>query len=182
MAGDGQGVTITELTGERRTLTLTGRNRPDGPVTVSDEQRATQTWYPGNRRASVQVMGDKGDPIVLRGRLTGPIETPDGVKNVRDLLHGLRESGSQCRLVWGDRIQRIVRVKRVSFEWYQENRARYEVTLEVDERLEAARVIPLRAPPKVLADLRAGMEALQEASGVLRLGVSAIKLAVQALR
>jgi hypothetical protein len=58
---------LTELTGERRTLELGGRALPKDTFTLEGKQRAEFTWYPGNPRASVQMLGTEESPSTLSG-------------------------------------------------------------------------------------------------------------------
>lgn len=146
LPSDGQGVTIQELRPPGRIITFAGRDRPEQPVDIGGEQRATQTYYPGSKKASVQFHGTKRHPIILRGWFDDPLTRLDGgVKTREALLKGMMEGGNLCRLVWGDMIICQGRVKSVVVKLYQENRAQYEVVFEVDQddRIAALTPIPL---------------------------------------
>lgn len=59
--------TIQELTGDKRTLTLTQRALPYGPMSWSGKQRAEFTTYPGNPIKTMQVLGAEENPSDMSG-------------------------------------------------------------------------------------------------------------------
>lgn len=176
MAADGQAVTISELAAPRRVVTFAGRDLPEKGLVVAGEQRSVQSHYPGTQMASVQVLGTKEDPIVLTGWFQDEIVS-DPTAQIR-LLRGIMQGGSLCRLVWGDVISRVGRVKRCEFPFHEEKRVRYSVTFEVDQADEAIAMkpIPVRSV-QVLGDLELqlddvrtkGSEALTTARTILAL-------------
>lgn len=146
LPADGQGVTIQELRPPGRIITLSGRDRPEQPVAVGGEQRVTQTYYPGTKKASVQFHGTKRHPITLRGWFDDPLTQLDGGVQTREaLLKGMMEGGNLCRLVWGGVIVCQGRVKGVVVEYHMQQRAKYEITFEVDQddRIAALTPIPI---------------------------------------
>lgn len=159
MPADGLPVQIIELAPPFRFLTFAGRDRPERPVAVGGEQRAVQTHYPGSSRASVQVMGTREDPIVLRGWFWDELSILDGGPEARvAVLRGLMQ-GQSCQLIWGTTIVRTGRVGRCNFEFHRDRRIRYEVTFEVDAANEAVALVPLPLVASVAQDLKAGIDA-----------------------
>lgn len=59
--------TIQELTGDKRTLTLTQRALPYRPMEWSGSQRAEFTTYPGNPIKTMQVLGAEEEPSEMSG-------------------------------------------------------------------------------------------------------------------
>lgn len=58
---------LQELTGPSNTLLLQGRALPYQPLSVGGSMRAEFTWYPGNPRATVQMLGAQEKPSTIRG-------------------------------------------------------------------------------------------------------------------
>jgi len=65
--GQGTPLVITELTGDRRSITLTGRALPYQPLVFSGTMRLESTWYPGNPIATTQVFGAAEDETSMKG-------------------------------------------------------------------------------------------------------------------
>lgn len=59
---------ITEQTGEKRTLELKARALPYQGWALEGEQRATDTWYPGNPTATIQMLGTRESPSTAQGQ------------------------------------------------------------------------------------------------------------------
>lgn len=58
---------LEELTGDRHTLSLTGRALPFRPISFEGEMRAQTTWYPGNPIGSLQMLGAKLNSTTMNG-------------------------------------------------------------------------------------------------------------------
>lgn len=144
MAADGLPVVISELAPPFRILKLDGRDRPERPVSVPTEQRATQTHYPGTGKASVQFMGTKEGTVMLRGWFQDALSVFDGGPQTRvDLARGIMQGGNLCRLQWGTSIYRTGRIKTFNPEYHRAQRIRYEIGFEVDEQNELVATSPL---------------------------------------
>lgn len=61
-------VTIEELSGSKRVLELHGAGLPHKPTKWSGKQSVKTTWYPGNARASQQVLGPQESPSTWSGK------------------------------------------------------------------------------------------------------------------
>jgi len=61
-------LTIRELDGPNRSITLRGKSLPDEGFSAGVEQRGEVAYYPGNPVGSVQSMGPKFLPSTLTGR------------------------------------------------------------------------------------------------------------------
>lgn len=61
-------MTIRELTGDQRTIRLTGRSLPHRPFELSGSQRHSLDWYPGSPIGTLQVFGAKEEGSTFRGR------------------------------------------------------------------------------------------------------------------
>lgn len=59
--------TIEELTGDRRSISLGGRALPYPGVAWGATMRNKKTWYAGNPRGTLQVLGPEYDPTDLSG-------------------------------------------------------------------------------------------------------------------
>lgn len=176
MPADGLPVVIVELAPPARTVELAGRDRPEQGVKVGSVQRTTQTYYPGTSQASVQVMGTREEPIVLRGWFQDAFAVLVGGGTPGDriaLLRAIQQGGAQCRLIWGDAIVRVGRVARVEADYRQAGRIRYEITFEVDQPSEAPALRPAILGAGVQAALKA---ALAAASSAAKLAVSTARV------
>lgn len=60
-------IIITELSGSQREIQLGGRALPYRGVSWGLEMRTKLTWYPGNPRATQQVLGPQYEPTILNG-------------------------------------------------------------------------------------------------------------------
>lgn len=58
---------ITELTGSQRSISLGGRALPYRGVSWGATMRSKQTWYPGNPRGTLQVLGPQYEPTIIVG-------------------------------------------------------------------------------------------------------------------
>lgn len=141
---NGKPVVLVELSPPYRKLSLGGRERPERPLQRVHTQRSKQTYYPGSKRASVQVLGSHDEPIVLRGWFNNPSNAIDGGARVRELtLRALAKSGSLISLTWGTHIVVNGRVQQVKTDWRKANQCRYEFTFEVDQNNEPEALTPL---------------------------------------
>lgn len=110
----GSSFIITELSGERREVTLSGRGLPYRPFSLRTGQRVELTWLPGSPVATSTVLGAREDPTTLRGMWKerffygGDEEPPFKVNNrqvssVReavDILEKICQQGQQVRVSW----------------------------------------------------------------------------------
>ncbi len=173
MPADGIHVLIQELGPPFRLMTFAGADMPERPLGVAGSQRAVQTWYPGQSKASTQVMGTEEEPIVLRGWFRDPLTILDGGATVRvATLRGIMQGQGLCQLIWGDVVVRKGRVARCDFKFHRTQVVRYEITFEVDQADEVVAVVPLPIVAAVGADLKAGID---EAIAALETGAEVIR-------
>ena len=64
----GTAFVITELTGEKRTITMKGRGLPKRPFTLSGSMRTDLSWYAGSPEGTLQIMGASLDPTTISGK------------------------------------------------------------------------------------------------------------------
>ena len=67
VASDGSSFSIRELTGDQRSVILTGRGMPYRPLGFKGKQGLTITWLPGNPIATATVLGPQEDPSDVNG-------------------------------------------------------------------------------------------------------------------
>lgn len=102
---------ITELSGDRRALVLTGRGLPYRPYTLKTKQRIDLTWYPGNPVATATVLGAAEEPTTIQGMWKDKFIGEPGaivfagndVTNVRDaagIVDELVRSGRPLEVTW----------------------------------------------------------------------------------
>jgi len=146
---------IEELTGEKHTLTLSGRSMPYQPIAFEGAMRAEFTWYPGNPQATAQVLGPSESPTSINGvwkdrfikTATDPIpelnipELPvsnvqgraeyDGIL-VRDVsslvsaMDGFRRRGQMLKMTW-DQITRHGLMTKFRHAWLRHEDVEWEV-------------------------------------------------------
>lgn len=161
-------VIIAEMAPPFRSITLAGRDKPEQPILVAGQQRATTTNYPGSSRTSVQVLGTSEEPIILRGWFADPLSIVDGGARTRmALLRGLMQGQNPCTLTWGHTIVRTGRVERCEFSIYRRNKVRYEITFAVDQPDEAIARRPRPLLPVSGADVMAALNGIRTAFEVL---------------
>ena len=124
---DASSFTITELTGEKRTLELKGRALPYQPFEMGAKMRAEFTWYPGNPSATIQVLGNQEKPSVVRGLWkdrfikqsdsAGNTVQSTGIallnnqpladaKAVKDTVESIRIAAQEVEVKWDDEVRR----------------------------------------------------------------------------
>jgi hypothetical protein len=105
----GKTMSIVELDGKKRAITLTGRSMPYSAVDWAVEQRVKTTWYPGNPVASQQVLGGQEQPTVMKGTWKDRFITNSfqiiGIdigtaENAVLLFHEICRSGVPLRVQW----------------------------------------------------------------------------------
>lgn len=82
-------------------VSLRGRAMPYAPFTLESEQRIKTTWYPGNPKATQQVMGVTEKPTTITGiwkdRYIG-----DGVSRfLAKVFENIGRSAPQLQVTWG---------------------------------------------------------------------------------
>lgn len=117
--------TITELTGQKRTVRLVGRALPYRPFELSGIQRLETTWYPGCPEGTNSVFGSALEPSSINGmwkdkyvaavsggqRNVLPPATVNGtaVQSVDELVNtmdSIRAEGQEIEVIWFTKIRR----------------------------------------------------------------------------
>lgn len=140
-------LTITELTGFQRVVELRGRALPYRPASWAGTMRHKATWYPGNKNATLQVLGPAEEVTSLNGMwkdrfLPGQVrvENAEEVNTAEDLialLNDIRISGNELRVQWANEVrngilvmfdanyQRVEDVEwTMEFSWYSRGETR----------------------------------------------------------
>jgi hypothetical protein len=106
--------TITERTGDKRSVVLTGRALPYRPLTLSGSQRNTVEWYPGNPIGVAQIYGAKEEPTTINGMWKdiflgegnhNPYATVNGapmltVIDLAEEIDDIRRKGQEIVVTW----------------------------------------------------------------------------------
>lgn len=117
--GNATSFTITEQTGQQRSLILTARALPYRPFQLTGNMRVSTTWYPGNPEATVQLLGTSEDTTSINGmwkqRFIGDPNSPaklgdnigevnpTDITNVEDLVlvvDDIRRQGQLLKVSW----------------------------------------------------------------------------------
>lgn len=113
---------ITEITGSQRSIELKNRALPYRPIEWPGSQHNKQTWYAGNRVATIQVLGPRENSIEIKGVwktrylrsdavLIGFDDLVSAGENITaeiltKAFHVLRRSGNQIEIRWGPEVRR----------------------------------------------------------------------------
>lgn len=112
--GDISTITIEELSGSERIVELHGGGLPHKPTEWGGKQTIKTTWYPGNPRASQQVLGSQEVPSHWTGEWsrvklsrTPVILHDDGGQHsiarpeqIMEFIEDIRRSGALLRVTW----------------------------------------------------------------------------------
>jgi hypothetical protein len=106
--------TLVELTGDKRTLQLTGRALPYKPYTLSGSQRNSIEWYNGNPVGVLQVYGAKEKETQISGMWKdmflgetdhAPYASVNGSPltttiDLAELVDDIRRKGQEIKVTW----------------------------------------------------------------------------------
>jgi len=148
MAETGSSFTIRELTGQKRTLSLSQRALPYRPFTLSGTLRAETTWYPGSPVASMQVLGPSEEDTTISGRWTdrylktsdesGRGVEPQAVVKVTNapapadvfalttLVDDMRRQGQMIEVTWDEQVRRGI-IKQFKQTWQRREICEWEL-------------------------------------------------------
>lgn len=154
---DDDAVILRELSGELSAVVLYGPNLPEQLVAAT-ELRTVTTHYPGNHRASTQVLGLKHDDITLDGQFRDVWTRADGDARARIAsLQAIQSAGRLCELSWGETVVRRGFLKRVEPAFRRAGVIGYRLVFQVDEADAADAIRPRSYPPIPEGDLAAAM-------------------------
>jgi len=148
---DTSAVIIEEITGPyNRQVVLSGAALPHKPSEWHSKQKVTTTWYPGNNRASQQVIGPQDPPSKWTGKWSlvqlarSPVLLIDQTGNrtftqhpmdIMTFIEDIQRQGALLRVVWstadGGVAQNITREGRIEdIKWNVETA--YDIGWEFD--------------------------------------------------
>ncbi len=120
-AGDVSTFNINELTGEERTVRLTGRGLPYRPYELSAAQRVKTKFYPGNPVGIATVLGAEEQSTTLRGAWKDKFigvgagdSTPitisgEAIRNTRTAVAAMESivrEGQEVEVTWDEQVRR----------------------------------------------------------------------------
>lgn len=168
-------ITIIELEGEFRSIVLDSTRMPPD-LTLAGDLRAITTYYPGNSKASVQIMGTKEDDITIEGWLkdvwTGIAgSAEEAFRRMREVWLGQR----YCEFSWGDYIRRGY-VRRVEGLIVRRADIQYKIVFAVAEadEVEVIGLVPAKAPQAL--DLHAQLQTMQLRLNGLNLAIDGLNV------
>lgn len=152
---DALAFTISEMTGDARTLVLCERALPYRPIAFSGSQRTKSISYIGNPVKSTQVLGSDEDPFECSGfwkdkyigDTTGnsPGQSPayyihNGkttqlltVVDLVNLVDDMRRKGQRVELQWGPQVRRGI-IKWFSHKWHNIHDVEWTLRVEVTDQ------------------------------------------------
>lgn len=170
---------ITQLRPPFKSISLGDASAPHGrrrkgAVTETDfELRMETTRYPGQRRPSWNIFGDKESPIVLRGRLMDSALGPRGARAKLLEVKNLIKDGVECSVRWGSLLSYVGLPHRIRAGREDAAEIVYEISIDVAEDAELARRIALPDPPQPPITTALAIDAkLLEITSILRKGIA----------
>lgn len=164
MADDDDGeFTIRELTGDRRTITLTARSLPYRPFTLSGDHRVETTWYAGSPVATQQASGAREQPttingwwkdrfltgaVVVDGEVVGNVSTAQGLAA---LLDDVRVKGQLLEVIW-NHVRRFGILSNFKQSWHTPTDLEWEMTFDWQSKGQDARPSSTRTAAASLPD------------------------------
>lgn len=149
MSGDASSLTIRELSGERRSIVLSGRGLPFRPFELGKEQRVELTWLPGIGEATATVMGPKQPPLQMQGKWADKYLTDANFDPMRTdypimlngvlvatvdeackLFDSLTESGQMVELTWFTQ-RRTGIISKFTPRWHTVHDVEWSLNIEV---------------------------------------------------
>lgn len=184
----GSAFVVEELTGPKRTVTMTGWCLPVRPVSTETKQRISKHYYPGATVATVQVLGPEHGETDVRGTLRtrymssgtymtlttgGTTEIIQTASYARKVLTDILKAGQPLRVRWSRQDGSELGVTQYGFATsvkFNEHRAEV-IEWEVEfawtadgELIPQTQVVPLVLSPRNLLDsIRSLIEALNAA-------------------
>jgi len=135
--------TLKELSGQGRTVRLTGRALPYPPYTLSGTMRLDTTWYPGNPEATIQFFGAAEDETTINGYWKDRFIKPGGgdesspatidgepVADVFDLVKkvdDIRRQGQLLEVTW-DETLRHGAISKFEQKWNRRQDVEWSIT------------------------------------------------------
>jgi len=175
-------VTITEQSGQRRTITLRERALPHRPVTWGGRHRTKLTWYQGNPVATQQVLGPEETSTTFTGTwhdrfIRGSILVDDDPAPISTaqravrLFTEIRRSGVELNVVWGLEVLRGVLVD-FRVDWDRAEDCSWTMEFEWNSRdgdsVKLAKAAPVRTKSDLLSALNGAEDALAFATDFSR--------------
>jgi hypothetical protein len=152
-------IVITELTGEKRQLIISGRSMPYRPVGLGgSRQRKRKTYYDGNPTATVQALGVEKPTNTMDGKISERYLTGSGkvlwgeqtewgneklydatplvrAKDVYEAFEALCTGLQLCRVDWAG-ISWFGYLQRTNYEWTRKEEFVYYLTWEWTQPVE----------------------------------------------
>lgn len=170
----GEPVTIRELEGDLRTVTLEGPDLPEQGVEAPVSMRMVRTRYPGSSGVSTQIMGIEEGDIELRCTFNDALTyVSDGALAQIATLRGLVTGGAWCELAWGTTLVRRGFVSKVVPRYQRESLIGCIITFAPDEADEAVYM----AIPQPVVSLEQIIASMQSSIRLLDLLDDAIAIA-----
>ncbi len=139
---------IRELSGDKRTLKLTGRALPYRPFVLDGSQRNTIEWYPGSPVGTLQVYGAKEEATTITGQWKDVFLGEGGhspyavieqgelglgsfsistVRELANVVDEMRRMGGEVEVTWLDQARRGI-VDRFVQKWHTGHDLEWEMT------------------------------------------------------
>jgi hypothetical protein len=134
----GKSWTFTQLTGDKKTLSLQGyaapfgRPRKDPVATTPFEVREYERHYPGSDIPTRHIFGMRWDDIELHGRWMDSAGGRDFARQKVREIESFINDQRKCRIVWGDTLSFVGLLKRIETAWESPAQVAWKLTIKVD--------------------------------------------------
>lgn len=156
---------IRELTGDKRTISLTEHALPRRPLSIGGKHRVETTWYAGSPVATQQACGAEEEPLVCsgfwktlfleRGEVeasgagVGDVYTAQGMA---ELIDDVRVKGQTVEVTWNHLI-RVGTISRFTQQWHTPDDVEWELTFDWQSKGQSARIASTRSSSAALPDI-----------------------------
>jgi hypothetical protein len=159
--------TFQELTGERRTLTLTGRALPYRPLSLSGTMRAEVTYYPGSPEPTVQMLGSTEEETTIVGMWKDRFITLDSGFALLNLVDDMRRKGQLIQISW-DEIVRQGFISQFEQTWDSRRDVSWSITfrcINQGDVVPNANISAISKPDQFAATIQNALETAAQAFG-----------------
>lgn len=138
---DGEPFIISELEGDFRSVELADAALPEKGVKEESKLRLVKSWYPGQKRASVQVMGTEDGDTPITGWLKDTwLGAAGAALEIKNSLKAIHRGQRLCSMQWGRTIDQVGFIRELRFFHDRDADIRYEIVFDVVESGEAEAV------------------------------------------
>ena len=146
-------------------LRMVGNMLPLIPFEFGGEQKLVEKYYPGNPEPSVQILGSREAPLVIKGRLHDRRQaagTTGIAWAVKDVLEDIRRRGNLVRISLGDSWVRYGYLQLTKFPMRDRNNLEYNLTFFIVSENSPSQNPILTSRKQVPRDISADLKSISQ--------------------